>query len=60
MVHISANIDGADDGTPPIYNQGNLKDPNQCFEHIKAELFAAHLKVTKLTYTWPCCGLYGL
>ena len=28
MVHISANIDGAADGTLPIYKQGNLKDPN--------------------------------
>ena len=45
MMHISVDIDGAADASPPIHNWGSLKDPNQCFERIETVLLAPHLKV---------------
>ena len=44
-MHVSVNIDGAVGASPPIYNWGSLKDPNQCFEGIETILLAPHLKV---------------
>ena len=45
MMHISVDIDGAADASPPIDNLGNLKHLNQCFERIGTVLLAPHLKV---------------
>ena len=44
-MHVSVTIDGAIGASPPIYNWGNLKHPNQCFEHTEAVLLDPHLKV---------------